>query len=89
MINDDHMTIDRLISSLWFKHHLPELREIEIDILKLFLPEVVQAVDQEVYGASLPFEESPVQPPHQQVHGEVFTGHKVYQGVELTSLLVS
>ena len=78
MINDDHVTIEIRISSIWFKNHLPKLREIEIDILKLFLPEVVQAIDQEVYGPSLPFEESPIQPPHQKVHGEVFTGHKVY-----------
>ena len=73
MINDDHVTIYMRISTVWFKYHLPELRKIEIDILKLFLPEVVQAVDQEVYGSSLPFEESPIKPPHQQVHCEVFT----------------
>ena len=78
MINDNHVTIELRISSLWFKHHLPELREIKIDILKLFLPEVIQAIDEEVYGTSLPFEESSIQPPHQKMHGEVFTGHKVY-----------
>jgi hypothetical protein len=60
MINDDHVTIDRRIRTLCFKYHLPQLREIEIDILKLFLPEVVQAVDQEVHGPSLPLEKCPI-----------------------------
>ena len=45
MINDDHVTIEIRISSIWFKNHLPKLREIEIDILKLLLPEVVKAIE--------------------------------------------